>query len=175
MSVWHEFVPQLTKMLRNLDNWLVEAEQVAESKGLDANAWVGARLVEDQYPLSRQVQSACDTVKFALARLSGTEAPTHADTETTIAELRARIGAVLAYADTFSEAQFEGAAERELKPGFLRGGAISGADYLREYVLPNAYFHLVTAYAILRHNGVPLGKRTYLGQMNIKMPGDATG
>jgi len=175
MSTYHEFAPQLTKMLHNLDRWLEEAEQTSEGKGADPNALVQARLVADQFPLARQVGSACDTIKFGFARLSGKEAPSHPDNETTLGELRARVGSVLAFIETFSESDFDGAAERELKPGFLRGGSISGVDYLREYVLPNSYFHLVTAYAILRHNGVPLGKMKYLGPINVRMPGDATG
>lgn len=122
------------------------------------------------YPLARQVMAACDGPKLAAARLSGTESPVHPDTEATIPELRARIATTIAYLEAFTPAHFEAASHVVLAPGFLRGGSITGVDYLREFVLPNTYFHLAMAYGILRHCGVPLGKRTWLGSMNVRMP-----
>ena len=170
MSTYAEFMPQLIKMLENLDGWLVEAEAHTTAQGLDPAALVQARLAPDMFPLGRQVMSACDTPKLAAARLSGMEAPVHADTEATLPELRERIASTLAYLRLFTEVHFEAASEVVLSPGFLRGGSITGVDYLREFVLPNTYFHLAMAYGILRHNGVPLGKRAWLGAMNVRMP-----
>jgi hypothetical protein len=120
------------------------------------------------FPLARQVQSSCDGAKFLAARLSGREAPKHADTEQTMAELHARIASVREYLAGFKEADFEGADERTVKLGFMPGKGQNGADHLHEMNLPNTYFHLVAVYAILRHNGVPLGKMDYIGSLTLK-------
>jgi len=167
MSLYAQTVPQDIKMLQNLDRWLEAAVAYAETRKFDADTLLLARLAPDQYPLGRQVQMICDNAKFCAARLTGTTAPSHPDTETTIPALRARIAAVIAYLGTVSEAAFDGASARRIELTFAPGMGISGEDYLRDMAAPNLYFHLTLAYSILRHNGVPLGKRDFLGSLAL--------
>lgn len=168
MSLYEASVPQFKKMLKNLDSWIEKAVAHAKSKAFDPNVYAEARLAPDQYPFKRQVQSACDAAKFACARVSGKEPPKHPDNEQTIDELRARIQSVLTYLDTFTAADFKDADKRMVPISFMPGkGAIAG-DFLNELSLPNFYFHLVTAYAILRHNGVDVGKQDYIGSINLR-------
>jgi hypothetical protein len=157
-------VPQVSKMLRNLSQWLDKAEAFAEAKKFDANTLLTARLAPDMYPLVRQIQAACDTAKFLSARLAAKEPPRHPDTETTFAEIRERIRSTLEFIDTIREADFNGAAERLIAVSYLPPNKrILGAVYLNENALPNFYFHITMAYAILRHNGVDVGKIDYMG------------
>jgi hypothetical protein len=160
-------VQQPVKMLRNLDAWLDKAVAHAETRGFDPEVLVQARLAPDQYALVRQIQSACDSAKFLGSRLSGVEAPKHPDTETTLPELRARIQSTLAFLGTITPAMLEGAENREVELSFAKGQRMKGGDYLDAFALPNFYFHLVTAYAILRHNGVPLGKTEFIGSLPL--------
>jgi uncharacterized protein len=132
--------------------------------------FVGLRLAPDQFAFARQVQTACDTAKLAAARLAGKDAPAHADTEQTLEELRTRIKAVIAYLDGFSAKDFEAAATRSITQARWEGKTMSGADYFLEHALPNFFFHLTHAYAILRHNGVNIGKRDYLGALSLRAP-----
>lgn len=168
MSIYKATVPQFVKVLTSVDAWLEKAAAHAKAKSFDVNVLASARLAPDQYPLVRQVQSLCDTAKLSSARLSGKEAPKHPDTEQTIDELRARIASVREWIATLKEADFEGSATRGIELSFMPGKVISGGDYLNEFALPNFYFHVTTAYAILRHNGVELGKRDFLGSLNFK-------
>jgi hypothetical protein len=115
----------------------------------------------------RQLQSSCDGVKFFCARLSGKEPPKHPDTEKTLEEIRTRIKAVIAYGSSFKESDFAGADDRKVPLGFMPGKAMKGSDFATALNLPNTYFHFVTAYNILRHNGVDVGKQDFLGSMNI--------
>jgi hypothetical protein len=126
-----------------------------------------ARLAPDQYPLLRQVQASCDQAKYMAARLSAKDPPKHPDTEQTFDEARARIRTCTGYLDTFQSSDFEGAESRVLALPFLEGKTLLGRDFLLELAHPNLYFHLTTAYAILRHNGVPLGKRDYTGSLTL--------
>ena len=126
--------------------------------------FLGIRLAPDQFAFARQVQITCDTAKLAASRLTGKEAPTHADTEKTLDELRARVRSVIAYLDGFSAKDFEGAATRSVTQPRWEGKTMSGGDYFLEHAVPNFYFHLTHVYAILRHNGVSVGKRDYLGR-----------
>jgi len=167
MSLYESSVPQFKKMLGNLDKWLEEATQFAKTKSFDPNVLVQSRLAPDMYPLVRQVQSCCDSAKFACSRLAAKDPPKHPDTETTIEELRARIKTCMTYLDTFKPADFEGAEKRRVDLPFLEGKWLVGSDYLCQMALPNFYFHVVTAYAILRHNGVPLGKMGYIGALPL--------
>jgi len=167
MSLYDASVPQFKQMLTNLDGWLGTAVEHAKKKNFDPNVLATARLAPDQYPLIRQVQSACDSAKFAAARLTGKEAPKHPDTETTIDELRARVKACIAFLDTVSADDFKGADTREVTLSFMPGKGIFGKDYLNQMALPNFYFHATHTYAILRHNGVDLGKMQYIGNMNL--------
>jgi len=168
MSIYEATVPQFKKMLGNLDKWLEAAEAYAKKKSFDSAVFVQSRLAPDQYPFVRQIQAAADAAKFAAARLTGKEAPAHPDTEQTFEELHARIHKAIQYLDGFSAKDFEGAAQRWIELPFFEGKKLSGADYLNELVLPNFYFHVTTAYAILRHNGVDLGKRDFIGSLNFK-------
>ena len=170
MSLFPESVPALIKMLGNLDVWLADAEAWAEERGFPADTLLDARLFPDMFPLTRQIQSACDSAKFVASRLSDQEAPKHPDEEKTMAELRARVQDTRSYLSGFSAADFEGAAERKLFLPFLRGGYVTGAEYLRGFAMANFYFHLTTAYGILRHNGVKLGKLKFIGHMDVKQP-----
>ncbi|MBK8253958.1 MAG: DUF1993 domain-containing protein [Polyangiaceae bacterium] len=167
MSYYADAVSQLIKMLENVDRWLTAGEEHAKKKSFDPNVLLTQRLAPDQFALLRQVQAACDAAKFFAARLSGKTAPSHPDTETNMAELHARIGAVTEYLKGFSAADFAGADTCIVPLGFAPGKGMKGADYAREMALPNFYFHCVTAYSILRHNGVELGKRDYIGNMAI--------
>lgn len=170
MSLYAACVPQMSKMLKNLVAWLDEAEAYAEERGFDAERLTVARLYPDQFELTRQIQSACDTAKFAASRLSGGEAPKFEDDEKTLPELRERIAKTLAYLESVPEDSFEGAAERELTLSFLQGRAIKAGDYFTEFAQPNFYFHVVSAYSVLRNNGVQLGKRKYIGSMTAYEP-----
>jgi hypothetical protein len=166
----YETLGEMKKMLGQLDGWLVAAGEFAKAKGFDANVLVGARLAPDQFAFVSQVQSACDTAKLGASRMAGQQPPSHPDTEQTIDELRARIGAVRTYLDGFTAKDFEGAATRIITRPQWEGKVMSGADYFLEHAVPNFFFHVTHAYAILRHNGVPLGKRDYLGQLSLRTP-----
>jgi hypothetical protein len=170
MTTNHAFetVQQLGKMLLNLDHCLDKAVEYAKSRPFEVDTLVGARLAPDQFPLARQVQSSCDTVKFAAAYLANKEAPSHPDTETTVAELKERIATTRRYLETFKAEDFAGYEERRVAPKWLKGKWFRGDDYLAQVATPNAYFHVTTAYAILRHNGVPVGKQDYLGSAPVR-------
>ncbi len=167
MPLYDACVPQLSKMLNNLSNWLDEAEKLAEAKGFEKSVLLSARLAPDQYPLLRQIQASCDSAKFAAARLAGKTPPTHPDTEQTWEEIRARLASVIEYLKTFEAKDFDGADQRVVPLPFLPGKALKAGDYLNEMSLPNFYFHLNMAYAILRHNGVALGKQAYIGSLAL--------
>ena len=158
-----DVIAEFDTMLANLDKWLDAGVAHAQSKGFDAEILVQARLAPDQYALVQQVQSACDAAKYAAAYMSGTPAPSHPDTETTIAQLKARIAACRAYLGGFKAGAFEGGEQRPVSPAWMQGNSVSGDRYMHRVGVPNFYFHVVTAYAILRHNGVPLGKQDYIG------------
>src|SRR5262249_20265319 len=149
------------------DAWLDKAVAHAQKKNFDINVLLQSRLAPDMMPLMFQIQSACDGAKFCAARLSGKEAPKHPDTETTLDQIRPRIKAVIEYCSGFKESDFAGADGRKVPLGFMPGKGLAANDYLNELQLPNTYFHFTMAYAILRHNGVELGKQDYLGSLNI--------
>jgi uncharacterized protein len=164
----HDVIPQYAKMLQNLDRWLDKADAHAKVKGFALDSLVHARLAPDQYALDRQIQSACDSAKFSAAYLSGKEPPAHPDTEKTIAELRARIQKCCSFLETVTAADVAGAEERKVAPKWLQGKWVKGDQFLVQVSLPNFYFHVTTAYAILRHNGVDLGKRDFIGSMPVR-------
>jgi hypothetical protein len=165
MSIAYAVVQEQKKMLGNLDRWIEKAVAHAATRSFDPVIFLSARLAPDQYTLVRQIQSACDTAKFTAARVTAKDPPKHPDTEQTIDEARARIASVTKYLDTFSPSDFEGAEARLVKLSFAPGKAMVGADYLFEMQIPNFFFHVTTAYAILRHNGVNLGKMDYIGSV----------
>lgn len=168
--MYFEIFGQMKKQLGQLDKWLEAAAAYAKQKSFDPNVFLGMRLAPDQFAFARQVQTACDTPKLAAARLAGKEAPSHPDTEQTLDELRARVAAVIAYLDGFTAKDFEGAATRTITQPRWEGKTMTGADYFLEHALPNFYFHLTHVYAILRHGGVGIGKRDYLGSLNLRAP-----
>jgi uncharacterized protein len=156
-------VPRFTNMLKNLSAILDKAQAHAEGRKIDPAVLLSSRLYPDMFPLKRQVQIACDTAKGAVARLAGVEVPKHEDSEETIAELKARIAKTIDFIQTVKPAQIEGSEEKgiHLKLG-AREVDYKGMQYLLGHALPNFYFHVTTAYGILRHNGVELAKRDYL-------------
>jgi hypothetical protein len=158
-------VTEMKKMLTNLDRWIEKGIDHARKKSFEPNVLATARLAPDQYPLVKQVQSCCDSAKFAAARLSGKEAPKHPDTETTIDELRARIRTCVAHLETYKAEDFHGWEQRRIDLPFMEGRSMHGLDYLIEMVQPNFFFHVAHAYAILRHNGVDVGKMDYIGDV----------
>lgn len=162
-------ITQFKKTLMNLSRILDKGAQYAESKKVDFNTvFLQTRLAPDQFPLVRQIQIACDTAKLGVARLTGKDAPVHQDTETTLPELKTRIDQVVAFLNTFSEKDFDTAAERKISQPRWEGKYLTGEEYLIQHMLPNIYFHVTTAYAILRNNGVDIGKKDYLGEMPYK-------
>lgn len=168
MSVYDNVVFQPKKMLQNLSNWLDKAAAHAKAKSFEPDTLLQSRLAPDQYPLVRQIQAACDSAKFPPARLSGKQPPSNPDTEKTWDEIRERLNGTIAYLDTFQEADLAGTGEKPISLPFMEGKSISGNDYVLEFAQPNFYFHVSMAYAILRHNGVDLGKRDYLGSTRAK-------
>jgi uncharacterized protein len=168
--MYFETIRQMHKMLGQLSKWLDVAAAFAASKKFDPANLLPSRLAPDQFPFVRQVQSACDTAKLAAARLTGRQPPPHPDTEASLDELKARIKAVQGYLDEFSAADFEASATRVVSSPRWEGKVMSGADYLREHGIPNFYFHLSHSYALLRHNGVSLGKADFLGPLPLKTP-----
>jgi len=168
MDMYRSFIPQAEQMLGNLRAWFDKAEAHAKSLNYDANVLLSARLAPDQFALARQVQTCCDTAKLTAARLTGKDAPVHEDTEQTMDELRNRIDATLAFLKTLSPTDFAGADARIIPLAFLPGQGATGADYVFQFALPNLYFHLTTAYQLLRHNGVPVGKQDFIGRITLQ-------
>lgn len=163
-SIYRASIPVLLRNLRNLKNVLKKGEAFATAKGIDPKELIGASLAPDMYALARQVQVATDMAKGCAGRLAGIEIPSYADTEATFPELYARIDKTLAFIESVKEAQLAGADERQVTIK-LRSGEFqfTGADYLLNFVMPNFYFHMTTAYGILRHKGVELGKMDFVG------------
>jgi len=164
ISMSQASVPRFAQMLRNLSAILAKAQAHCEARKIDPLVLTSARLYPDMFPLARQVQIACDSAKGAAARLAGVEAPKQEDTEKTFEELQARIGRTLDFIASVKPAQIDGSEEREVVLK-LRGRDVpfKGVQYLLGFAWPNFYFHVTTAYAILRHNGVELGKADFLG------------
>ncbi len=158
-------VPLLTQMLGGLSAVLAKAQAHAAAKNIDPNALLQARLFPDMFTLLRQVQVACDFAKGAAARLAGVEVPKMEDTEQTFDQLMARIAAVQAFMAGLTPAQFDAAAGREIvtQAGTPKEKRFTGQSYLINYALPHFFFHTTTAYSILRHNGVEVGKKDYVG------------
>jgi uncharacterized protein len=150
---------------------LAKAEAYAGAKKIDASVLLNARLYPDMFPLARQVQVATDHAKNASARLAGVEPPRYEDNETTMDQLKARLAKTLGYLQTLDPKQIDVAADREITfpLGPTNKGHMKGSDYLNHFALPNFYFHITTAYAILRHCGVDIGKRDFLGEFPVRI------
>ncbi len=164
----HDVIRLFAKTLQNLEQWMDKAAAHAQAKSFEVDVLAQARLAPDQYAFARQVQAACDQAKYAAAYLGGKQAPSHPDTEQTFAELRERIGKCLGFLDTVQAKDFAGAEDRKVSPAWLGGKWLRGDDYLLQIAIPNFFFHATTAYAILRHNGVDLGKMDYIGSIPIQ-------
>ncbi|WP_043640798.1 DUF1993 domain-containing protein [Chromobacterium haemolyticum] len=164
VSMYQASVPALIRGLNNLSAILDKAAADAAARNIAPDVLLNARLAPDMFALTRQVQIASDSAKGCAARLAGVEVPSYADDEASFADLQQRIAKTVAFLQGFNAAQIDGSEAREVVLK-VRGDEIrfSGQNYLLGFVLPNFYFHLTAAYAILRHNGVPLGKMDYLG------------
>jgi len=164
LTMYQASIPAFVRMLGNLSAILDKAAAHAEAKKIDPAVFINARLAPDMFPLSRQVQIATDMVKGCAARLAGIEVPSYEDNESTFAELQARIAKTKEFLQTVSAAQIDGSEERQIT---LKFGSkelnFLGQAYLLDFVIPNFHFHLTTTYAILRHNGVEIGKKDYVG------------
>jgi len=165
MVIHNVVVSQFTKMLGTLQAILDETAKYADEKKFDVEDLLQFRLAPDQFNLMRQLQIACDTAKFGAARLTDSEksAPEHVDSEKTLSEIKARIESVISYLSGFSPEDFADSVEQRITQPRWKGKSLSGQEYLIQHLAPNFYFHITTAYAILRHNGVNIGKKIYLG------------
>ncbi|MCW5664503.1 MAG: DUF1993 domain-containing protein [Piscinibacter sp.] len=158
--------PVFTRMLGHLLNWLDKAEAHAAARKFDPANYLSARLAPDMLPFTKQIQIACDAAKFGVARLAGVEAPKYEDNEASLADLRARVRKTLDFIASIPAERLAGSDERDLVLPRRDGPVtLQGEFFLKHYALPNFYFHLVTTYALLRHNGVDLGKADYLGPL----------
>lgn len=165
-------VPVMTKALTSLDTILGKAAEYAESKKTPRRgfeeALLHSRLVFDQFPLVQQIQVACDNAKNGLARIAGIEPPVFEDNEKTVAELKTRIQKTIDFLKTIKPEQMIGQEERKIEQRYFPGKYILAFDYATGYLLPNFYFHVVTAYDIMRENGIPIGKNDYIGPQPLK-------
>lgn len=164
ISMYQASSPVITRALTNLRAILAKADAHAQSKKIDASVFLNGRLAPDMLPLAKQVQIVSDNAKGIVARLAGIEIPAYSDTETTFDELIARVDKTLAFVASVKASQIDGSDGRtvELKLG-PTSVTFTGLSYLTGFALPNLFFHFVTAYAILRHLGVDVGKRDYIG------------
>jgi hypothetical protein len=164
-SIYDASIPVLARTLGNLKSVLAKGAEHAEKEKFEPSILLNARLYPDMLALGAQVQIACDMSKGCVARLAGVEPPKYEDNESTFAQFEARVGKTLDFVQSFKPAQLEGAGERSIVVQMRRGPITfaSGWDYLSVFVVPNVYFHAATAYDILRHNGVRLGKADFLG------------
>jgi len=164
ISMYQASVPRFINILGNLSAILDKTQAHVEARKLDETALTGFRLYPDMLPMARQVMIATDTAKGLAARLAGVEIPVYEDTEKTIAELKARIAKTIAYLQSFKPAQIDGTEDKDIV--IKRGDKetrYTGMQFMLGHAVPNFYFHVTTTYAILRHNGVEIGKRDYLG------------
>jgi hypothetical protein len=161
--MYYDVVAQCTQTLKNLEGCLDKAEQYAAAKKFDMSVLMDGRLAPDMRNFIYQVQSACDYVKGASGWLSGQAPPKHEDNEKSIADVRARIRKTIALAESIPKEQYAGAAERTVHMSWAGGKTLTGKNYLLQITIPNVYFHVAMAYAILRHNGVDIGKMDFLG------------
>lgn len=160
-------IQQCTQSLKNLEACFAKAEDSAAKRKFDVGVLMESRLAPDMKPFTYQIQSACDYIKGAAGWLSGQRPPVHEDTEKTIDELRQRIRKTVTFVESIDATQYVDGAKQMIELSWAPGRQIAGTDYLLEITIPNVYFHLSMAYAILRHNGVDLGKMDFLGQLHL--------
>jgi hypothetical protein len=165
LSMHSASIPVFVRMFGNAQKWLGKAEAHAQARKFDPVNYLGLRLAPDMLPFKNQIQIASDGAKGCVARLSGQEIPKWDDTEATLADLGARLQRTIDYVQSVSAEQFNGSEKREIVLPRASGEPLrfDGESYLKHFALPNVYFHLTTAYALLRHAGVELGKRDFLG------------
>lgn len=167
MKIYLEIIQQMSASLRNLQAIMAKAEEHAIQQKFENDVYLSLRLYPNMLPFSAQIRILCDITKFTAAGLAGKTPPTHDDSEKTWNEFKVRLESAIAYLGTFSEADFAGAAERRITSKFFNGKHMLGHDYIIRRQFPNFYFHVVTAYDILRHNGVPVGKSDFLGALPL--------
>lgn len=160
-------VPLFKKTLTALDNFLAKGSESIVATGKTEEEFLNSRLAPDMFPLLKQIQIATDNAKGCAGRLAGVEIPVMEDNETTVAGLHERIAKTIEFISTLTEDQFEGAGERPIALKYFAPKTFSGKVYLTEYVLPNYFFHVTTAYAIMRMLGADLGKEDYIGGLNF--------
>jgi len=166
ISMYDVAVPVFNQQLKNLSGLLDKASAHAQARQFDVSVLLQARLYPDMFPLTRQVQIACDAAKYGVARLTGTEAPKGEDKEATVDELKARIAATLAFVNSVPRERFDGVESRKVEvPVRTQTYTFDGRTFLLHWAMPNFFFHVTTAYDLLRHNGVEVGKRDFLGQV----------
>ncbi|TDP64313.1 DUF1993 domain-containing protein [Roseateles toxinivorans] len=165
ISMYSASVPVFVKLLSNTLKWLDKAEQHAEAKKFDTSVYLGLRLAPDMLPFTRQIQIASDAAKGCVARLAGIENPKWEDKEASLAELRERISKTIAFVQSVTPAQIDGSEQRAIEIPTRAGEPLrfDGETYLKHYALANFNFHLSMTYALLRHAGVDLGKKDFLG------------
>jgi hypothetical protein len=164
ISMYQASVPRFVNILGNLSNILDKAQAHVDAKKIDATALTTYRIFPDMLPMSKQVQIACDTAKGVIARLAGVDIPAYEDNEVTLADLKARVAKTIAFIQTFTPAQIDGTEDKAIVT--KRGDKethYKGMQFLLGHAVPNFYFHVTTTYNILRHNGVEVGKRDFLG------------
>ncbi len=163
-TMYSASAPVFVRMLGNLSKWLDKAEAHAAARKFDSKLFLSARLAPDMLSFARQIQIACDSAKFCMARLTGVESPKFEDNEETIAALKERVAKTMAYVQSFKPGDIENTERKDITvPRRDTSIVMKGEDYLRNFAMPNFYFHVTTAYALLRHNGVDLGKSDFLG------------
>lgn len=165
ITMYAASAPIFIRMLNNLIGWIDKAQAHAQARQFDSLNYLGLRLAPDMLPFSRQIQIASDAAKACMARLAGAEVPRWGDNEATLAELRARVQKTIDYVQSFAAARIDGSEGRQITVPMHVGDPLvfSGETYLQHFALPNFFFHVTTAYALLRHGGVEIGKTDYLG------------
>lgn len=158
-------VPQFIKTLHNLNTLLDKGTQLATQKKFEVDVLLTARLAPDQFALTRQIQIACDTAKLCASRLTGKEAPAHDDSEKTWTDVKERIASTISYLEGLSAKDYTEAKSKQITQKRWEGKWMTGEDYVIHHAIPNFYFHVTTAYSILRHNGVEIGKNDFLGKL----------
>jgi uncharacterized protein len=166
ITMYSASTPVFVRMLTNLGTWLDKAEAHATAKKFEPSVYLGARFAPDMLPFTKQIQIACDMAKFGIARLAGVDAPKFDDTEASLPELRERVRATVEFIQSVPAAKIDGTDDKDVTIPRRDGTmTLKGEAYLKHFVLPNFFFHLTTTYALLRHNGVELGKIDFLGAM----------
>lgn len=166
--IFETTVPQYIKMLNNLDAILAKIGPFCDAKKIEPQVLLNSRLAPDQFNFTRQVQIATDSAKVGIARVTGKEAPSHDDKETTVEQLRTRITETVKYLSTITEKDLAGIQEKRVTTPRWEGKTLSGTEYLIQHSTPNLYFHITVAYEILRHNGLDVGKKDFLGPLPFK-------